>query len=298
VLDPSATVSNLTLDQDGDETAYLTTDATGSMRIVAAQMPSGTPLAIGSGGTASTLALSPSGEQIAFISNDSGSPAVELATVSGAAKARSGATIPAAANSALHAFVDAQVRGDTATLAALSGQDVNAAAATPQDLSRAYVISTYLQPDGGVSASVELIVDPTSGHHNARVASEELSLARSSSGDGYQVTALQTTPLRDESSGPHVVQVSTTIEGGVTTLEVSFDSDLNPATVGGAITVLSQSGTPVDSSATYDANSRTATVTIANAPPGILTLAISSALGDVEGQTLAPSFHTSVATNS
>ncbi|MGA7989165.1 MAG: Ig-like domain-containing protein, partial [Candidatus Dormiibacterota bacterium] len=220
------------------------------------------------------------------------------ATVPGATAAPSGPQIPPAASSALHAFVDAQVRGDLAALAALSGPNAGAVDNTPQNLSRAYVISTYLQPDGGVSASIELIVDPTAAHASAQVASETLTLSSDPTGHGYLVSRILATPLLDEATGPHVVQVTSSTQGGVTTLEVSFDSDLNPGSVAGAVRVLSADGTPLSSSTVYDANSRTATVTVSGAPAGVLTLEIATALEDVDGQTLAHSFQTQVGTTS
>jgi hypothetical protein len=238
--------------------------------------------------------MSPGGDRVAYVSNTASGPAVVEATVPGASAARTAAQIPAAANSTLQAFVDAQVRDDLATLAALSAPGVEAAPATPTSLSRAYVISTYLKPHGVVSASVELILDPSAGHAAAQVASETLSLARTAPGSAFLVTGILSTPLHDESSGPHVVQVTSSNQLGVTTLQVSFDSDLNPFTVSGAFTVLSASGTPLASTASYDADSRTATVTLNSASSGVLTLEISTTLGDVDGQTLARTFQTAV----
>ena len=282
-IDPSATLSGVTLDQDGGEAAYLSAGAGATAQLIVAQLPSGSALATGIPANASALALSPAGDQVAYIANDPAGAEVDRATVPGATSGRAAAQLPAAANSALHAFVEAQVRGDIAPLAALSGPGVDAASSTPQNLSRAYVISTYLGADGAVSANIELIVDPNAAHATARVAGEALTLSRVD-GDGYIVTALSVQPLRDESSGPHVVAVGSSTEGGVTTLQVSFDSDLDPLTVAAAITVMDASGTTLQSTAVYDADSRTATVTIAQAPAGVLTLEISAALSDVNGQ--------------
>jgi hypothetical protein len=95
-----------------------------------------------------------------------------------------------------------------------------------------------------------------------------------------------------------VVQVSSTTTAGVTTLQVSFDSDLDPSTVADAISVVSQSGSTLPSTAVYDADTRTATVTIANAPSGTLTLDIATTLDDFEGQALAHSFAAQVEASS
>jgi hypothetical protein len=148
-----------------------------------------------------------------------------------------------------------------------------------------------------VAASIELIVDPNAAHTNARVASETILLAPQAAG-GYLVTSANTTQLRDESAGPHVVQVTSNTAGGVTTLQVSFDSDLDATTVAGAISVISQSGSTVPSTAFYNADTRTATVTITNAPAGALTLDIATTLDDFDGQALAHSFQAPIQSGS
>jgi hypothetical protein len=302
IPDSAASPGGVALDFKGDEVAYLRTDTNGIAALVVAQLPSGTPLAIQSASNATQLTLSPGGDQIAFISNTAGGASIEEATVPGAATRGSGELIPAGADRTLQRFVQAQVghdgQSDFVALAALSAAGVNAAAITPQDLSRAYVISTYLVPPGGVGANIELIVDPSSGHATARVATETILLAPGEGG-GYVVTsAVLTSRLRDESAGPHAVQVRSSTAGGVTTLQVSFDSDLDPSTVAAAISVLSASGVPLPSTAVYNQDTRTATVTLANAPSGTLTLDIATTLADFEGQTLASSFMTKVEASS
>ena len=300
LLNANATYGDIAVDVDGDEAAYLMTVPSKNTQIVVADVPSGTPLAIEPVTFApSELALSPGGDQLALLGTDSsGVPLVEQASVPGATAPHVAPAIPAAANSTLHAFVDAQVGGDLATLAALSGPNANPAANTPQNLSRAYVISTYIGPQGVVSARVELVVDPSAGHASTEVASETLTLAPESSGSTYIVSRILSTSLHNEASGPHVLQVDATRQAGQTTLVVSFDSDLTPASVQGAVTVLDANGTTLTSSTVYDANSRTATVTVANAPSGALTLEISTSLDDVYGQTLAHAFQTVVGTDS
>jgi Bacterial Ig-like domain len=298
--DATASPSDVSLDLTGDEVAYLSTDPASIGELVVAQLPSGALLAVQSPSNASQITLNPGGDQVAFVSVTATGAAIEQATVPGAkAKLRS-PQIPAGANRILQQFVQAQVgengQPDFATLAELSAPGVDVSSSTPQDLSRAYVISTYLA-QGGIGASIELIVDPNSGHNTARVASETVLLGLGPSG-GYVVTSVFTSQLRDESAGPHVVQVSSNTAGGVTTLQVSFDSDLDPGTVASAISVLSVSGTTLPSTAVYNPDTRTATVTVANAPSGTLILAIGTTLADFEGQTLVQSFHTRVQASS
>jgi hypothetical protein len=301
VPDPTATPSDVTLDQNGKEAAYLSTSTAGVTSLVVAQIPSGTALAIASPSDASQLTLSPGGDQIAFVSNATSGASIEEAPVPGSGAAHTGLQIPADANATLQQFVQAQVgqngQPDLDTLAALSTAGADAASNTPQNLSRAYIINTYVQPDGSIAASIELIVDPNAAHTTARVASESILLAPQAAG-GYLVSSATTTQLRDESAGPHVVGVNSTTTGNVTTLQVSFDSDLDATTVAGAISVVSQSGSTVPSTAVYNADTRTATVTIASAPSGPLTLDIATSLADFDGVTLAQSFDAQVAAGS
>ena len=112
------------------------------------------------------------------------------------------------------------------------------------------------------------------------------------------VTSAFTSQLSDESAGPHVVQVTSNTANGVTTLQVSFDSDLNPGSVASAISVVSASGTTLPSTAVYNPDTRIATVTIDNAPAGTLTLDIATTLADFKGQTLVQGFTTNVEANS
>jgi Bacterial Ig-like domain len=299
--DPTATPSDVTLDTSGDEVAYLSTDSSGLASLVVAQLPSGTVLAVQSQANASQLTLSPGGDQIAFISNTAAGASIEQASVPGSKTPVSGPKIPPGANATLQRFVQAQVgekgQPNLVALAALSAPGVDVTSGTPQDLTRAYIISTYLIAQGGVGASIELIVDPNARHTTAMVATETVLLAKGPDGQ-YLVTSALPSPLHDESAGPHVVQVSSNTAGGVTTLIVSFDSDLDPNSVAAAISVLSDSGKTLDSTAFYNPDTRTATVTITNAPSGTLTLDIATTLVDFEGQTLALSFETKVETSS
>ncbi|MGD0193366.1 MAG: Ig-like domain-containing protein [Candidatus Dormibacteria bacterium] len=291
--DQTATPSDVTLDQNGKEAAYLSTSTAGVAELVVAQLPSGTPLAIASPTDASQLTLSPGGDQLAFVSNGPAGTGIEEAPVPGASAVHTGLQIPADANTTLQQFVQAQVgqngQPDLSTIAALSTAGAGAASNTPQNLSRAYIINTYLQPDGSVVASIELIVDPNAAHTNARVASETLLLTQQAAG-GYVVSSANTTQLRDESAGPHVVQVNSTTTGNITTLQVSFDSDLDASTVAGAVSVVSESGATVPSTTVYNADTRTATITIANAPSGQLNVDIATSLADFDGVALAQAF--------
>ena len=188
----TASPSDVTLDQKGDEVAYLSTDSGGVSELVVAQLPSGTPLAIDSPSNASQLTLSPAGDQIAFVSNNAGGASIEQAAVPGTTKPGHGSADPGRGQRDPAAIRPGAGRPRRPArrrhpCRAQRGRRERRANSRREDLSRAYVISTYLA-QGGVVASVELIVDPNAGHTTARVASETLLLAPGPTG-GYVVTS-------------------------------------------------------------------------------------------------------------
>jgi Big-like domain-containing protein/WD40 repeat protein len=291
-LDPGADLGSLSLNRDGTVLAYVLTPPAGSGRLVIAQLPSGAPIAVGP--AASSAAFSPSGGAIAFVTPSGSGSQLQLASIPGVSVAPLSA-LPAAANDALHAFVDAQVEGDPSALITLGGPGVDAAATTPKGLSRANIISAAAQPGGDVVASVELIVDPTAAHTTALVADETLTLARSADKQNYVVTAIDASPLHDLAAGPHVVRVGAITSHGVTALQVGFDSDLNPNTVAAALHVLAATGRVLPATVAYDANSRTATITLSGPYSGALTVTVDTTLRDVNDQPPASAFTAHVA---
>ena len=106
------------------------------------------------------------------------------------------------------------------------------------------------------------------------------------SGATYLVVAITATPLQTEPSGPQVVSV----DGSGTSFRIGFDSDLNPATVAGAVTVRDASGAALTAVATYDPDGRALVVTVASGTP--TTLQIGTTLTDVDGEVLAAPYST------
>jgi hypothetical protein len=287
ILDPGADLSSLSLNHDGTVLAYALTPSIGSGRLVIAQLPSGAPIAVGP--EVSSATFSPNGGAIAFVTSASSGSQAELAAIPGVSVAPLSA-IPAAANDALHAFVDAQVEGDQPALTTLGGPGVDAAAVTPKGLSRANIVSAAAQPGGEVIASVELLVDPTAAHTTALVADETLTLTRSSDKRNYVVTAIDASQLHDLAAGPRVVRVATITSLGATAFQVSFDSDLKANTVSTALHLLSSTGQVLPATVVYDANSRTATITLSGPFSGALTVFVDRTLRDINDQSPASAF--------
>jgi hypothetical protein len=281
---PRDAITGLALDQTGSHLAVVDQPATGDGGLDVLGLPSGTVIATGP--QSSAPVFSAHGNRLAFAA----AGVVDLATLPGVQTGTAVNSLPDGAASALKAFVDAQVAADAATLQNLSAPGVNAAGSTPPSLTRAYVISAVANPDGSVSATARLIADPTAGHAAASFADESLGLTPKTGG-GYQVSSLNAGPLSDEPIGPQVVSV-VPIAGPTLVLRVSFDSDLRAGTVAGAISVTTRGGATLAATTVYDPNTRTATVTLPVAASTVVTLAVGTALTDVDGQSLASAFTT------
>ena len=113
-------------------------------------------------------------------------------------------------------------------------------------------------------------------------------------GGGYVVGSLTGGHLSDEPIGPQVLSVAP-VTGPTLVLRVSFDSDLRPDSVAGAITVTTRSGRTLTVVTTYDPNTRTATVTTTAPASTAVTLTVGTSLVDVDGQALATAFTTPTA---
>lgn len=281
---PGDSIPAIALDRAGTRIAVVDEPRGGGGSLDVLALPSGSVVARGP--DARTPAYSMPGDQIAFISGGS----ARLAPVPGTEPGTALNLLPDGAAGTLKAFVDAQVDGDIATLQGLSAAGVDAGAATPHGLSRAYVISAASNPDGTVTATARLIVDPSAHHAAASVADESLVLSPSPNG-GFVVSSLNAGALHDEPVGPHVVSVDT-VSGSTLVLRVSFDSDLQDATVAPAIVVTDRHGHTLDAVTSYDAASRTATITLSVPADTRVALRIASSLVDVNGQALAGLFST------
>jgi hypothetical protein len=281
VLDPGSQLGAIALSQDGREVAYTETLADGTSKLVLADLPTGAPLATGS--AASVLAFSPQANALALLQGGQ----VGLAQIPGAAST-SGPLVPAAASQVLHAFLDAQVRGDHSALSALSVPGLNTSGLLPSGISRASLIDSVAQSDGTVHGIATLVLDPSLTRLTTLVSDETLTV--SPRGGSYVVSSLNASQLHPLAAGPHVISVNTSHQHGNLSVQVAFDSDLAPASLPGTVSVQQPSGATVPATVTYDANSRTVTVTVNDAPSGALSVVVSTALRDINGGSLAAPF--------
>ena len=276
ILDPGAELGTIALNRDGSRVAYTETTPDGTGKLVIAQVPTGAPVATGAAGSA--IAFSPQGDAVALLASASQGAEVELAQLPGAA-ATSSLAVPAGATQTLHAFLDAQARGDHSALSVLGIPGVVSGALLPPGQWRSSLVDAVTQPDGTVQAIATLVLDPTLTRLTTLVADETLTVEQS--GASYVVSSLNLSPLHPLAAGPHVLNVTSSQQQGRLTVLVAFDSDLAPDTVPGAIALQEPSGTNVPATVSYDVNTRTATVTVTRPPAGALSVVVATAIRDI-----------------
>jgi len=283
LADTSVSASSpLALNHDGSLVAFLTADSTPVLDVVSTA--TGTLVATGDGGV-DALAFDDNDGHLAFTT--SGRAAIlEVASTPSADTMTPANDVPTSALQTLTDFINAQVTGNQTELAGLS-QDVNTQA-TPSGITRGYIVDTTLNIDGSVSATAELVVDPSSQHTTVSETSESLMLTTTGASSKYLVTRLNVGQLRPAAPGPHVISFSTSRTSTLFTL--AFDSDLQPGSVQQSITLVDSKGNSLPISVHYDPDTRTATVGVMGPSPAHATLKVSTTLVDVENQHLASPF--------
>jgi len=287
-------IGQLALSGDGSRVAYtLSHNGVATVRVVS--VASGETVAVGDGQPVLSPVLSATGDRIAFLRPGGGGSVAAVASVPGAA----GTTpptdaVPATASAVVDRFVAAQLDSDPGTLSALSNGSLSVASLTPQGLQRSYTVKSALDPSSGeVTAQVRLVRDASTSSA-ASFADETLVLDRDASG-GYLVTAATISGFQSEPNGPEIVHVSSERQNGSLVVRIAFDSDLNPATVNGSsITLTDAQGNALTALVSYEVETRTAVVHLDAVPSGALTLAVSNALQDIDGQALSSAYSTSL----
>lgn len=165
-------------------------------------------------------------------------------------------TVVDEASGVVKKFMDARLAGRTGDAASLlddngkkaygSGQ-LNLAVAGDPHVTRYYVLTQEAvgtQPDT-VRIVVRLVL--THGKKDVSDFEETLTLVRDATTRQFLVDNASAGSQRDLGKGPEVVSVD--VSSGA--IQVTFDSDLDPATVNGGVVLLDSRGTPVDATVSY-----------------------------------------------
>jgi hypothetical protein len=265
-------MSDLSVSPDGSHLVYTLTKS-GHVELRLASLPDGDTLAVSTEGAGESPNWSPAGHLFAILDTH-GSPHIETVAVPQALRDR-GAAIEATAT----AFGNAQLSGDTGAQRALADQGVTLPSLGTRP-TRAAVVWVVQTAEGTTQARVRLTVDATAEQPVVRQAEETLTLGIPQGGilpKVLKVSAVQ--PFVAAPAGPQLVRLDTDAVPGSVLL--TFDSDLDPATVNAAISLTTSSGKRLEPHARYDAQTRT--VTLEPRTTGKLTLRIGTQLRDAKG---------------
>jgi hypothetical protein len=277
------------LDFTGERLAYALTHADGSAQLRVVKVSDSSLLATATVRQPSRLVFSPDGTELGYLQRTATQTLAEVASVPGAP---AGATsVPATAAAAIDRLVDAEVRGKTLDGLVVSAVETNLLSQLPGGLSRGYVISAAPTSGSDVTALIRLLRDPTNDHPTSAFTDQRVVLSRAG-GDAWVVSQSDIPrALHDEPTGPQVVHVETTHLLTLTTVLITFDSDLDSSSVNPSVLDL-PSGIAAPT-VRYDAPSRTVVVTFLKLlKPVDLTVTIG--LRDVNGLGLATPFKTQV----
>ena len=243
--------------------------------------PDGSNLTRLANGTYRSPQWAPDGNSFAFVRGDS----LWVAT---APALPPEPTIVDEATTVVKKFMDARLGGKSVDAAAFlddngkkaygAGQ-LNLVITGDPHFTRYYLLTQEAvgtQPDT-VRFVVRLVL--THGKKDVSDVEETLTLVRDPSTKQFLVDQATAASQRDLGKGPEVVSVDV----AATSIQVTFDSDLDPATVNGGVIVVDAKSNPVDATVTY--SSKMVTISGLDLKPGAqYRLVVMTSVRDVQGQ--------------
>jgi hypothetical protein len=283
-VDAGDSVSDLAVGPDGSRLAYSVTAAGHRSQLRLAALPSGVTLARSDAGAGRSPNWSPDGRFLTVLAGGEGSgqPAAIETVEAPASTGPASAANLAAAQAVATAFGAAQVDGDREAQAWLAQQG----ASLPQvpRVTRTTVLWVIPGAAGTSTARVRLTADPDAAHPLAVQGEETLVIGAPGTGGRSLVRSAVAGSFAPVPDGPQVLHAQV----GATALRLTFDSDLDAATVAAGIKVTrTGAATAVAVSTSYDAATRTVTVVPAGTTVTSLlagsTVDVSGALRDIHG---------------
>jgi Big-like domain-containing protein len=271
---PGDRLSGLALSPDSYHFVYSVTaaDHDGELRLAA--LPDGRTVAVAGGTVGRSPNWSASGRLLTVLTGPAGGAHLDAVPVPDAGTGR-----PAALQALAMAFARAQVGADAGAQRALAARD--AALPTLPGISRAAVLWLVPGANGTATARLRLTIDASPDQPVARQAEERLTLGPRPSDGTFAVLGVSVEQFRPAPGAPQVIRCDTDTSPGSVLL--TFDSDLDPATVPAAIGLRTTGGQTVPGTASYDAASRTVTVRPDAAADSVV-VRVDTGLRDVRGQ--------------
>jgi hypothetical protein len=253
-------VSDLAVAPDGTRIVY---SVPGQLRL--ASLPSGVTLAAADGGPGRWPRFSPSGSFVTVLGDGTGGPRIETVVLPS-----DGGVRPAVAEAVARAFATAQLDRDTGAQRWLSrrGTALPALPSSPTP-SRAAVVRSEAVAGGAVAVTVRLTADASPDRPRPLQAEETLTVAdagRTTDGRPVpvpKVVAAKLGAFAPAPEGPQLLRVDRWVPsagGGGEQVLLTFDSDLDPASVSAGVRVARTDAGALPTSAPPVAAARTVLV--------------------------------------
>jgi hypothetical protein len=292
-------LGGLSFDPTGSYLAYTTTGTGEQAQLELVDVQSQIVGSLGSFAEVGDPVWAPSGDQLSALAEATGSDTVDVYSLllSGTGESRpAGDAAQDLALSAAASLAQLQVTDSASSQSSINallapGASLGSTILLPGRFDRFYAISATPTSSGATTYTVDLrLVRDANGSAGPAYLPELVTVQ--TAGASPLITVVSQGALTPVPLGPLVLSASASVtSSGAVVVEIQFNSDLNPATVGSESISLDANGQAVPNlEFNYAPLTRTETVTAPSLTPGALTLTVSAPLADVDGTPMHGTF--------
>ena len=292
-------LGGLSFDPTGSYLAYTTTGTGEQAQLELVDVQSQIVGSLGSFAEVGDPVWAPSGDQLSALAEATGSDTVDVYSLllSGTGESRpAGDAAQDLALSAAASLAQLQVTDSASSQSSINallapGASLGSTILLPGRFDRFYAISATPTSSGATTYAVDLRLVRDANDSVGPAYLPELVTVQTA-GASPLITVVSQGALTPVPLGPLVLSASASVtSSGAVVVEIQFNSDLNPATVGSESISLEANGQAVPNlEFNYAPLTRTETVTAPSLTPGSLTLTVSAPLADVDGTPMHGTF--------